>query len=553
MIKNILFTSVGRRVELVEAFRDAADRLGRRVCIHGSDIATTAPALFYCNRTHITVKIRNPKYIPELLEICKDNSIDLLIPTIDTDLLILSEHKEEFEAIGTKVMISAPEMIRICRDKRFTADFFEKCGLKSPQPVDSISQYKGGYPCFIKPKDGSSSINAFAVNSEEELKTYVREVPDYIIQPFIEGREYTIDMFCDYDGDPVYITPRERILVREGEVIKTIITADPQMVAEAKAIATKFHPCGPITVQLIRDSKTNTDYFIEINPRFGGGAPLSMKAGADSAGAAIKLLFGEKLTYEENAAEDGLEYSRFDQSVLSGGTKLTDITKLSDVASKLDGIRGVILDLDDTLYDEVDYVKSGFHVVAEIAARWYGEDEDALFDELLSLFDAGREAISELVSTHEAEDSEESRAREQELLEAYRGQNPSIKMTDEAQKLINILEENKIAIGIISDGPPARQHKKLEVLGLDSDPGVKEIIITDELAGESNDPHIFRKPCPVAFEIMAMRMGLPYRKLAYVGDNISKDFIAPGRLGMQCFWYHNPVGIHNDSVDRRSI
>ena len=137
-----------------------------------------------------------------------------------------------------------------------------------------------------------------------------------------------------------------------------------------------------------------------------------------------------------------------------------------------------------------------------IPETWIETVQDALFDELLSLFEEGAESISEFVRMHEAEDSEESRSREQELLEAYRGQNPSIRLTEEAQKLINALEEKKIAIGIISDGPPARQHKKLEVLGLDSDPGVKEIIITDELAGESNDPHIFRKPCPVAFEIM---------------------------------------------------
>ena len=76
-----------------------------------------------------------------------------------------------------------------------------------------------------------------------------------------------------------------------------------------------FRPCGGITVQLIRNEEQKRNWYIEINPRFGGGAPLSIKAGADSAEALLKVLLGEKLDYRENAAEDGAVFSRFDQSV----------------------------------------------------------------------------------------------------------------------------------------------------------------------------------------------------------------------------------------------
>lgn len=68
-------------------------------------------------------------------------------------------------------------------------------------------------------------------------------------------------------------------------------------------------------MQLIRDEVTGKDYYIEINPRFGGGAPLSMKAGADSAEALLQMLSGDKLEYKEKAARDGAIYSRFDQSI----------------------------------------------------------------------------------------------------------------------------------------------------------------------------------------------------------------------------------------------
>ena len=230
-------------------------------------------------------------------------AVDCLIPTIDTDLLLLAENKRHFESIGTKVLISAANKVRLCRDKNFTADYFRSLGLKSPRPVNSVEKYESelekgcvGFPAFIKPKDGSSSIDAYKVDNLEDLKLYAEKIGDYIIQPFIAGREYTIDIFCDYEGNPVYITPRERLAVRAGEVLKTKITQDDTMIAEMQVLISDFKPCGQITVQLIREETTGDDYYIEINPRFGGGAPLSIKAGADSAKAVIVFDWKDKST-----------------------------------------------------------------------------------------------------------------------------------------------------------------------------------------------------------------------------------------------------------------
>ncbi len=101
--------------------------------------------------------------------------------------------------------------------------------------------------------------------------------------------------------------------MRAGEVLKTQIYMDLLMIQEMKTLCKAFKPCGPMTVQLIRDDK-GIDWFIEINPRFGGGAPLSMKAGARSAEAILKLMDGEVVREYEVA--DGAIYSRFDQSVV---------------------------------------------------------------------------------------------------------------------------------------------------------------------------------------------------------------------------------------------
>lgn len=310
---KILFTSIGRRVELVQAFRDAAKRMEVCLEIYGADITETAPALLFCDHTLLVPRIKDESYIPSLKKICEKEKIDVLIPTIDTDLLLLAEHKNEFGA--TRVLISAYDKIALCRDKRLTADYFHSVGLESPEPVDAVEIYQGGYPAFIKPKDGSSSVFAYKVENQEELLSYATQVPDYIIQPYIEGTEYTVDIFCDFDGNPIYITPRIRSAVRSGEVLKTEIRQDEKIIEEMKRLVADYKPCGQITVQLIRELKTEIDYYIEINPRFGGGAPLSMKAGADSAEMLIRMLRGEALPYVGCAAEDGAIYSRFDQSI----------------------------------------------------------------------------------------------------------------------------------------------------------------------------------------------------------------------------------------------
>ena len=310
---KILFTSAGRRVELMQAFRAASEKTGIPLELYGADMNPHAPALYFCDRSVIVPRIKSPEYLPELRRVCAREGIDALVPTIDTDLMLLAENRETFG--DTKVMISAPDKVAICRDKRLTADYFHSLGLNSPDPIDDYTRYVGGFPAFIKPRDGSSSISAYRVDGMEDLKELARRVPDYIIQPFISGTEYTVDIFCGFDGEPIFITPRIRLAVRSGEVLQTRITQDERIIAEMKRLLADYRPRGQITVQLIREKATGEDWYIEINPRFGGGAPLTIKAGADSAEALLRILNGETLPFMPGAAEDGAVYSRFDQSI----------------------------------------------------------------------------------------------------------------------------------------------------------------------------------------------------------------------------------------------
>lgn len=515
---HILFTGTGRRVELLQAFRQASLRIGVNLKIYGADMAGDAPALAFCDYSRKICAMKDKGYIPQLLEICRNDNIDLLIPTIDTDLIVLSENKERFETIGTRVLISDADKIALCRDKNNTYDFFESCGLKAPKPVNNYRKYMGPYPCFIKPKDGSSSVNAFKVEREGELAAYADKIGDYIVQPFIDGKEYTIDIFCDFDGNPVYIIPRERIAVRSGEVLKTRIELDERMIEEAGQLIKHFKPCGPITVQLIRQKDTGDDYYIEINPRYGGGAPLSMKAGADSPEAIMRLMLGEELAYQDKGIRDGAVYSRFDQSICIA-------CESRHIEGKSRKISGVILDLDDTLYSEKQYVRSGFRAIA----KWLGLDdaEDKLWDYFLS----GKPAVDELLRELGKQ------AQKEQCLRVYREQVPEIELYEGAEALIRKLKEAGIFVGIITDGRAEGQRNKLSALGLDR--LITDVIITDELGGER-----FRKPNDIAFRIMQCRWGIPFEEMIYIGDNLNKDFQAPRQLGMRSLYFENEDGLY---------
>lgn len=508
---HILFIGIGRRIELVQSFRLAALVLHKTVKIYGEDLTTTAPAITYCDCYRNIVPIRHPDYINDLLKVCIEDKIDIVIPTIDTCLLLLAENRKKFEEIGTKVLISDPDKVLICRDKNKTSQFFVDCGVKAPLPVNNWKQYKLGFPAFIKPKDGSSSINAYKVENASELEVYAEQIKDYVIQPFVSGREYTIDIFCDWEGKPISIVPRERLQVRAGEVLKTRICLDKTMIDEAKAICKSFKPCGPITIQLIRDDE-GIDWFIEINPRYGGGAPLSMKAGARSAETILKLLDGEPLDPQRIA--DNAVYSRFDQSVC--------------VEEGKRNIKGVIFDLDDTLYSEKEYVRSGFKAVSEFLGGGYE-------DKLWGYFIEGKVAITELLKDIDR------LGEDQTCLNIYRSHKPNIHLYDGVVNLMSELKARGIKVGIITDGRPVGQRNKLEALGLWNI--VDDVIITDELGGVQ-----FRKPCDIAFRIMITKWRLNPSDIVYIGDNASKDFQAPQQLGLKSICLQNKEGLYfNDN------
>lgn len=312
---NVLILSAGRRVELVNCFKDARDSLGIKGNVVACDLSNTAPAIYHADKNYLVSRILDDNYIPEIVDICKKEDIHLIVPTIDTELYKLAEAREYIESnTSAKVLVSDMSVVKICRDKYNTQAFFEENGFNMPRLIDEevIKNKDYKFPLFIKPLNGSSSINTFKVNNEKELEFFLEYVPEPIVQDFMEGEEYTIDVFVDFEHNPITIVPRQRLATRGGEVLKGLVKKDREIIETIKNVIKVLKPIGHITLQCMKTNEVIK--FIEINPRFGGGAPISIKAGANSPMNLYRLLLGEKLEYNEEY-EDGLLASRHDWAV----------------------------------------------------------------------------------------------------------------------------------------------------------------------------------------------------------------------------------------------
>jgi len=183
--------------------------------------------------------------------------------------------------------------------------------------------------------------------------------------------------------------------------------------------------------------------------------------------------------------------------------------------------RGVVFDLDDTLYLERDYVWSGFNHVARLLAA-SAADGGAIADWLWARFEDGvrGDTFDRLVASHP---EWATRVTVAAMIDAYRRHKPSISLLPGAEELLEALRRNGTHLGVLSDGPIASQDAKAEALGLQRwfDP----ILLTG-----SRDED-FRKPKTGGFEWIAASWSLPHRELAYVADNPSKDFVGPRLLG----------------------
>jgi carbamoyl-phosphate synthase large subunit len=318
-VLTLLVSCVGRRVELLQAFRAAAKRLGVKLTLIGSDTTATAPALSCADKPVLVPPIEDAGYIPALLETARKHRVNALMPTIDTDLVSISQHREEFQDAGCLPLIADLEVVNICRDKILTHEFLTEHGIDTPETytpeqLDAIRDHR--FPYFIKPRYGSASLRVHKIEDEVDLNYFVQRVREPIIQEFVDGLEHTLDVYVGLTGEPRCVVPRARWQVRGGEVSKGVVVKDRKIMDAGRELVEALGRSvrGVVTLQCIVTADHRIR-FIEINPRFGGGAPLGIAAGADYPAWLIQELLGETPKIQFDGFRHGLCMLRYDWSV----------------------------------------------------------------------------------------------------------------------------------------------------------------------------------------------------------------------------------------------
>lgn len=292
---NILFSSCGRRVELIRSFREALQRLGGGKLI-GIDTNPLAPALFEVDKQIIVPSCESIDFLSALTKICESEKVEVLIPLIDPELPFYSANKDILHKTGTKVIVSDLSVIDICSDKVLTANFLQDVGLPFLKTMPVATEGWERYiemPAVLKPCRGSGGKDIYVVRSKEEVRVLSKRVNEPILQQRAEGQEITIDCMVGFDGRPLRIVARERLEVRAGESSKGRTIKENNLINLTNELLLHLKTCGPVTVQCF--CLEGNYVFTEINPRFGGGYPLSHAAGADFPHILLSMCRGGKL------------------------------------------------------------------------------------------------------------------------------------------------------------------------------------------------------------------------------------------------------------------
>jgi len=282
-IMNILFLGAGKRVSLVEGFLFAAQELGVTLNISSYEIDANQPVATI-SKVIVGKSWKDPGVSDDILRVMTEEEIDILISNVDPAVSIHSELSKISPAAS---FTSSPVATEICQSKILFQEFCEAKGLKIiPRAEADV------YPYFRKPEFGAASIGAQLVsNASQESESYSKEIR----QRYIEGIEYSVDAYISRTGEILGISPRVRISTLGGEVSESMTIADDEIVERSKEVIKVIGLVGPVTIQFIRESTTADLFLMEVNPRFGGGAVLSIAAGFNFPKLLLLEALGKKL------------------------------------------------------------------------------------------------------------------------------------------------------------------------------------------------------------------------------------------------------------------
>ena len=294
---NILILSVGTRNKIVQYFKKELDGNGLVIATDASELA---PALYDADKYYIVPRIDAAEYIETIKKICIENNVKGILSLIDPELSILAKAKQEFIELGVIPIISDLKQVDLCFDKFLFNERLKKLGFNAIRSYIDKEQFfhdveKGiiSYPVFVKPICGSASINISKAYSKEEVEFLFKRYANLMIQEFMNGKEYGVDVYIDMiSNKPTAIFIKEKLLMRAGETDKSVSVHDKELEAIIIKFVSKMEFKGVIDIDIF---KVNNKYYIsEVNPRFGGGYPHAYECGVNIPNMIVNNLEGKE-------------------------------------------------------------------------------------------------------------------------------------------------------------------------------------------------------------------------------------------------------------------
>jgi carbamoyl-phosphate synthase large subunit len=277
-----------------------------------ADACRSAVGLRLADDGAVVPLAEHPDFVAEICELGRRSSANVLISTVSEEMTSLARASAELDAAGLRHWLPPPETVEICRDKWRFALACRAAGV--PIPTTGLSRPDGvPGPWVVKPRYGRGSRDVYWVDEDEDFSWPLRRVADPLWQTRLAGREFTVDVLVARDGTVAAAVPRWRSEVKSGISTKGVTFVDDILAAKVGDVVAAI---GIRAVANVQGFMTLADgpVFTEVNPRFSGGLPLSLAAGADLVGEYLSELLGGPLRPERLTFQPGVSMTRhFDE------------------------------------------------------------------------------------------------------------------------------------------------------------------------------------------------------------------------------------------------
>ena len=306
---------------------------GAPVAMLGGDIDPYAAGLYLleAGRRHILPRGDDPRIAPMLLDLCRAEQVDVLVPTVDTELLPLARTREDFAAAGVTLVVAREDTLAVCLDMWRLA---ERClgSVRVPGTwlVDAgFDPATVPLPAIVKPRSGSGSRGIVLAERRAELDALPRD-GSLLVQEHLPGPEHSLDVLARSDGHVSAVVPRERLKVDSGIAVTGRTKHDPRLDDFARDVARLIGLTTVANVQ-VKENARGEPALLEVNPRFPGTMPLTVASGVDMPRLAIGEALGAPIPDGPIEFEDIAMVRYFEERFFS----FDDISDLQSRAARI--------------------------------------------------------------------------------------------------------------------------------------------------------------------------------------------------------------------------